>query len=148
MRTYLIDTLRGLTAAAAMLAAVIHLDLYEEGFRDIATLGPLFLLDAVAGIVLGVAVVVWRHWLPVFLAAGFGATTVVFYWISVVHGLFGVKETTSGWSEILAEIAEYGAAVFGIVAAALLWQEWRARATRRPVAAAEPARSLGLHAHG
>lgn len=141
MRTYLTDGLRGLAAAGAMLSAVIHLDLYEEGFRSVATIGPLFLLNAIAGIVLGVVVVTWRNWLPAFLVAGFGATTVVFYWISVVHGLFGVKETTSGWAEILAQVAEYGAALFGLIAAALLWQEWRRRVARRGTAAPAAARS-------
>jgi hypothetical protein len=37
-----------------------------------------------------------------------------------VHGLFGVKETASGSSEILAEVAECGAVVFGLAAVILL----------------------------
>lgn len=125
MRNNLIDALRGLTAAGVLLAAVIHLDLYEQGFRDIATIGRLFVLDFVAGIVLGVAVLVWRHWIPALLAAGFGGATVLAYWISVVHGLFGVKEVTGGWAEILAETAEYSALLFGLAAAALLRQQAR-----------------------
>lgn len=136
MRTYLADTFRGLAAAAVMLSAVIHLDLYEQGFRDIATIGPLFLLNFVGGIVLGVLVTVWRHWIPPFLAAGYGATTVVFYWISVIHGLFGIKETTSGWPEVLAQIAEYCAVAFGLAAAALLWLERRGYARPSAEAAA------------
>jgi hypothetical protein len=132
MRTRIVDALRGLTAAGALLAAVVHLDLYMDGFSDIATIGPLFLLDVVAGLVLGVAVCVWRHWLPVFLAAGFGAVTVIGYWISVVHGLFGVKEVISGWPEILAQIAEYVAALCGGAAAAMLWRERTPRQVRMP----------------
>jgi len=128
MRTQLIDALRGLTAAAVLLAAVVHLDLYEQGFRDIATIGPLFLLDFAAGLVLGVTVLVWRHWLPVLLAAGFGAATVAAYWISVTRGLFGVREVTGGWAEIVAETAEYAAVVFGMSAAVLLRPQ---RARRR-----------------
>jgi hypothetical protein len=125
MRTYLADALRGLTTAAVMLSAVIHLDLYEQGFRDISKIGPLFMLNFIGGIVLGVAVVVWRHWIPPFLAAGYGATTVIFYWISVIHGLFGIKENTTGWPEVLAQIAEYCAVAFGLAAAALLFLERR-----------------------
>ena len=127
MCTYLADAFRGLTAAAVLLAAVVHLDVYEEGFRYIATIGPLFLLDFWAGLLLGVTVATWRHWLPALLAAGFGATTVAAYWISVVHGLFGVKEGTDGWPEILASTAEYAALGFGLAAAGLLWQRSRAR---------------------
>jgi len=123
MRNYVIDTSRGLAAAGVFLAAVVHLDLWTEGFRSISTIGPLFMLDFVAGMVIGVGVLVWRHWLPALLAAGFGAATVVAFWISVVHGLFGVKEITSGAPEILAESAEYGAVVFGLaVVLALIFQ--------------------------
>ena len=129
MRNYTIDVLRGLAAAGVLLAAVVHLDLWASGFRDIQTIGPLFMVDAVAGIVLGVGVLVWRHWLPALLAAGFGAATVGAYWISVVHGLFGVKETTSGWSENLAEGAEYAVLAFGLAAALLLFSGRRLRTT-------------------
>ena len=122
MRDYVIDTSRGLAAAGVFLAAVVHLDLWVDGFRSIATIGPLFMLDFVAGMIIGVAVLVWRHWLPALAAAGFGAATVVAFWISVIHGLFGVKETTSGAPEILAEIAEYSAVAFGLVVVVmLLW---------------------------
>jgi hypothetical protein len=120
MRSHVADALRGLTAAAVLLAAVVHLDLYEDGFADIATIGPLFLLDFCAGLVLGVSVVVWRHWLPALLCAGFAAATVAAYWVAVVHGLFGVKEGTSGWPEILASAAEYAGIVFGSGAVLLL----------------------------
>jgi hypothetical protein len=120
VRALLADVLRGLTSAAVLLAAVVHLDVWASGFRDIPTIGPLFLLDTVSGLVLGVLVVAWRHWAPPLLAAGYGAVTVGAYWISVVHGLFGVKEVTYGWSVILAEVAEYAAVVFGVAAALCL----------------------------
>jgi hypothetical protein len=115
MRNFVIDSARGLAAAGVLLSGVVHLDLWQQGFRDVATIGPLFLLNAIAGLVLGVVIVVWRHWLPAFLGAGFGLVTVVFFWISVVHGLFGVKETAGGSSEVLAQVAEYAAIVFGLI---------------------------------
>lgn len=121
MSTVLTDTMRGLAAAGVMLAAVVHLDMYASGFNDIAVIAPLFLIDFAAGIVLGVAVVVWRHWVPTVLAAGFGLVTVAAYWVSVVHGLFGVKEVIDGWPEILASIAEYTAIVCGVGATISLW---------------------------
>lgn len=129
MRTYVIDLARGLTAAGVLMSAVVHYDLYQQGFSAVDVIGPLFLLNFIGGVVIGTGIVVWRHWLPVFLGAGFGATTVVFYWISVVHGLFGIKEFTTGWPELTAEFAEYAAVLFGMLAAVLLWLDSRARAT-------------------
>src|SRR6266699_761517 len=64
MRNYVIDTSRGLAAAGVFLAAVVHLDLWVQGFRSIATIGPLFMLNFVGGMIIGVGVLVWRHWLP------------------------------------------------------------------------------------
>src|SRR6266550_73241 len=64
MRNYVIDTSRGLAAAGVFLAAVVHLDLWVQGFRSIATIGPLFMLNFVGGMIIGVGALVWRHWLP------------------------------------------------------------------------------------
>ena len=127
MRDFATDTSRGLTSAGVLLSAVVHLDLWDQGFRDIHTIGSLFLLNAIAGLVIGAGVLVWRHWLPVVSAFGFGAATVVAFWISVVHGLFGIKEVATGMPEVLAEFAEYAAVVFGVIAAALLWHAMRER---------------------
>ena len=90
------------------------------GFGGIAIIGPLFLLNTAAGLTLGVAVLVWRHPLPALLAAGFGAATVAAYWYSVLFGLFGVREVIGGWSEILAEVAEYVALLAGLSVVVLL----------------------------
>lgn len=128
MRDFAADISRGLAAAGVLLSAVVHLDLWQQGFRDIDTIGPLFLLNAVGGLIIGVALVVWRHWLPAVAAAGFGAATLAAFWTSVVHGLFGVKETATGTPEVLGELAEYAAVFFGLAAAALLWQALRERA--------------------
>jgi hypothetical protein len=127
MRNFVIDTSRALASAGVLLSAVVHLDLWDQGFRDIQTIGPLFLLNVIAGLVIGVALLVWRHWVPAVAAVGFGAATVFAFWISVVHGLFGVKEVATGTPEVLAELAEYAAVAFGVAAAVLLWQAIRQR---------------------
>ena len=46
---------------ASLLAWIgdIHLHLWQEGYRQIPTNGPLFLLDAVAGFVLAAALLAW-----------------------------------------------------------------------------------------
>ncbi|MDT4912574.1 MAG: hypothetical protein QOC66_1702 [Pseudonocardiales bacterium] len=107
------------------------------------------MLDFVAGMIIGVGVLVWRHWLPALAAAGFGAATVVAFWISVVHGLFGVKEMPTGSSEILAEVAEYSAVAFGLVVAVMLiWQpKPGTESPSRSVRASRPF-AFTSHTHG
>ena len=122
MRDFAADISRGLSAAGVLLLAVVHFDLLQQGFRDIHTIGPLFL------VVVGVALVVWRRRLAAVAAVGSGAAIVVAFWISVVHGLFGVEETATGMPKVLAELAAYAAVFFGLAAAALLWQAMRERA--------------------
>ena|GEM_PF-1045693 len=131
----LLEVLRGLTAAGVITSAVVHLDLYGAGFSGIPVIGPLFLLNAIAGLALGITVLVWRHWIPALLCAGFGALTVAAYWWSVLFGLFGVREVTGGWSVILAEIAEYLAVACGLAVTGLLLAH--RRSARPPVPAAQ-----------
>ena len=49
-------------------SGVIHLELWSDGYKDISVIGPLFLVQGIAGIVLAAAVVALR-WLAL-LAAG------------------------------------------------------------------------------
>ncbi len=131
-----IDVLRYLTALAVLVSAAVHLQQYLAGYNVLSVIGPLFLVNTVAGAVLGVAVLGWRHWIPVFLAAGFGGVTAAMYWYSVLFGIFGFQETlVSGWPVVVAEIAEYVALVCGLVSAAMLFTSRQARvAGRRKVA--------------
>jgi hypothetical protein len=118
--------LRGLAAAGVLLSADVHFDLwYAGGFRDIRTIGPLFLLNAIGGLLVGVAVLVWRHWLPAVAAAGFGAATLIAFYLSINPGLFGLHETASGEPQVLAEISEYVALLFGMLAAGYGWRRRR-----------------------
>ncbi len=121
------DVARGLTAAGVLLSADVHFDLwYAGGFRELSTIGPLFLLNSIGGLVVGVALVCWRHWLPPLAAVGFGAATLSAFWVSVTVGLFGLKEIATGEPELLAEGAEIAAIVFGALALWLYWRERRA----------------------
>lgn len=127
-RTALALALRGLAAGGVLLSADVHLDLWATGFKDIATIGPLFMLNAVGGFVIGLAVLTWRHWFTLFLAAGFGAATLFAFYLSVTVGLFGLQETLSGAQQVSAEVAEYVA----IVAAAAAFLVERVRAGTGP----------------
>ncbi len=110
------DALLGLAVAAVMVAAVVHFDLWaDQGFRQIPKIGPLFLLDAIGGVVITVVAVAWRHWLPVLAIIGFGAVTAGAYFLSVTVGLFGLHETTAGTPQLICEIAEIAAVVLGIL---------------------------------
>jgi heme exporter protein D len=59
----------------------------------------------------------WRHWIPLFLLAGFGATTFGAFLIAVNGTLFGIH-TNWSWYAWLAVIVEVVAVVVGVVAAA------------------------------
>ncbi|HEV2374844.1 MAG TPA: hypothetical protein VGS19_22125 [Streptosporangiaceae bacterium] len=80
---------------AALLAWIgyIHLHLWQEGYHNIPTDGPMFLIDAVAGFVFCVALLAWPHWLTGLLAAGYTAATLGALFISLWVGLFGFKES-------------------------------------------------------
>jgi hypothetical protein len=73
----------------------IHLHLWQEGYRQIPTNGPLFLLDAVAGFVLAAVLLVWPRPLAGLLAAGYTAATLGALIISLSVGLFGFRESIS-----------------------------------------------------
>jgi hypothetical protein len=117
---------RGLAVAGVLLSADVHLDLwYSRGFRDVPTIGPLFLLNAVSGVLIGLVALSWSHWLPALAAAAFGAGTLVAFYLSVSVGLFGLHEVASGQPQVLAEVAEYVAVVFGGLASWMLWRQSR-----------------------
>jgi len=121
------DVLRALVASGVLLSAAVHFDLYAfGGGKHLRVVGTLFLLNFIAGVLLGFAVQVWRHWIVVFLAAGFALTTVLFFYASVIWGLWGFKETLTGPSQIFAQVVEWVAFLAGAV---LLVQLWSRRAT-------------------
>jgi hypothetical protein len=108
--------LTALAAVAVLVSAVVHLLLWFDGVRDQHVIGPAFLLNAVGGAVIAVLLVVWRgHWIPPFLAAGFGASTLGAFVISATVGLFGVHEQWTGGYVWTAAISEAVALVTGLV---------------------------------
>lgn len=109
-------SLRGLTAAGLLVSALVHLVLYGQGWSDLRGIGPLFLLNGVAGVVGAVAVLVWRHWVPLVAALAFGAATLAAYYVSYVWGLFDVQDTVVGTSQVLAAVAEWVVVVASVVA--------------------------------
>ena len=103
--------MRILAAAGVLVSAAVHLYLWFDVFRHTAVVGPAFMLNAVAGAVIAVLLVMWRHWIPLVLAIGFGACTLGAFVIAATVGLFGVHEYWTGW-------AVWTAAAFHVAVAA------------------------------
>jgi hypothetical protein len=73
----------------------IHLHLWQEGYRQIPTDGPLFLVDAIAAFVLAAVLLALSRPLAGLLAAGYTAATLGALVISLTVGLFGFRESIS-----------------------------------------------------
>jgi hypothetical protein len=103
-----------------IVSAVVHLYLWNDWAKDVDVVGPAFLLNGFGGIVLAVLVLVWRHWLPLLGAIGFGVATLTAFIISTTpSGFFEVHERWTGTAVWLAAISEIGAIVLGLAAIAL-----------------------------
>ncbi|MGY4644060.1 hypothetical protein [Cellulomonas sp. URHB0016] len=114
--TALSDVVRGLAAACVMLSAVVHLDLWAGGMKSLSVVGPAFLLNGIGGIVLGILLLVWRHWLPLVGSIGFGLATLTAFIISTTpSGFFQVHERWSGIPVWLSAVSEAGAVALGVV---------------------------------
>ena len=105
--------LRVIVAIAVLVSGAIHLKLWADGMKDIKMIGPSFLLNAVGALVIAVGVLVWRSWLPLLAAVGFGAATLVAFVISATVGLFGVHEVWTGGYVVTAYVSELVALVVG-----------------------------------
>jgi hypothetical protein len=109
--------MRYVAALAVLASMAIHLILWLQGFRNVHLIGPAFLLNVVAGVVIAVLLVRWQHWLPGVLAACFGMATLGAFTLATTIGLFGVHDHWAGFyvwgaavSEVVAVLA--GCAVF------------------------------------
>ena len=110
----------GIAGAALLIASgAIHLDLYLTGYKSIPTIGPLFLLQIIAAFVLAAAILVTRHWLAAAAGAGFAASTLGGYLLSLKVGLFGFTEvrTTAGIVAAIIDVAAFAALATAVVIA-------------------------------
>src|SRR3954447_11460762 len=116
--------MRVLAAARVLVSGMVHFKLYFDWAHENDKVGPAFLLNAVAGLVIAVLLLSWRHWIPPFLAVGFGLATLAAFVTAATVGLFGVSEAWTGWAVWTAAVAELLAVAAG---ATVLWQEHRPR---------------------
>ncbi|WP_199433176.1 hypothetical protein [Qaidamihabitans albus] len=106
--------LRLLVVLGLLGSAWVHLVVWLDWARDTAVVGPLFLVNVVAGVVIAIGVLAWRHWLPALAAVGFGAATLLAYVLSLTVGFFGVQEQFRTQAELWGVITEAACIVFGI----------------------------------
>jgi hypothetical protein len=91
-------------------SGVIHLYLWgkQYGYRDIPTIGPLFLIQGIVTILIGLIVIASRQVGVLLVAAGLLVASVIALVIAVEVGLFGFKDSwlaPYAWTTFYEEIA-------------------------------------------
>ena len=121
-------TVRIVAAIAVLVSAYVHLREWLDGMRHVHVIGPLFVVNIVAGVVIAVLLLTWKHWLAPFLAVGFGASTLGGFAIATTSaGLFGDHEKWQGNYIWIAAAAEVVAIIAGLIA---LSREYRTTPAR------------------
>lgn len=97
-------------AACMVGSGVIHLYLWgkQYGYRDIPTIGPLFLIQGIAAILIGLIVIVSRQVGVLLVAAGLLVASVIALVLAIEVGLFGFKDSwlaPYAWTTFYEEIA-------------------------------------------
>jgi hypothetical protein len=119
-------------AAFLVWSAVIHLELWGDGYRDISVIGPLFLAQGIGCIALAVAIVAFRSLALLAAGAVAGAATAAGLLLTAHGGLFGYTESLSVPYATLSLAVEFTAAFLLLLATALLALSPLARAAARP----------------
>ncbi len=128
--------LRLVCAGLLIWVAAIHLHLWEEGYRDIPTLGPLFFVDAVGGFGLAAVLLVWPRPLAGLLGAGFMISTLGGLIVSLHFSLFGFRESSQAAFVMETIILESVGALTLLAWTVAVWGGLtRSRFSRRPATA-------------
>jgi len=123
-------------AGLAVYSGYIHLYLWGRQpypYSAIPTIGPLFLLQGIVAILIGVLVVVTRRFFAVLLGAGLMVVSVAALVIDVEVGMFGFQDSWQvpyATSTLYVEIV--GAVLLLLAAGVLAWpsvagRSWRSR---------------------
>jgi len=121
-------------AALAVYSGYIHLYLWGRQpfpYKDVPTIGPLFLLQGIVAILIGLLVAVSRRLWAVLIGAGLMVASVAALVYDVEVGIFGFKDSLSvpyAKSTLYEEIA--GAVVLLIAAGVLAWPAVTGRSAR------------------
>jgi hypothetical protein len=91
---------RRAAAVLVLAAGAIHLYLWFDFFHRVHVVGTLFLVNAAAGGLLALALLLSGNALALVAAAGYSATTLAAFFVSTKWGLFGYTESLWGrWQE-------------------------------------------------
>jgi hypothetical protein len=132
-------------AVCVLGSGVIHLYLWgkQYGYRTIPTIGPLFLLQGIVSILIGLVTIITRRLAMVLIAAGLLVMSFCALIIAVEHGLFGFQDS---WYAPYAKTTLYeeiaGAVLLLVAAVALAWPQ------RAGLARTEPQATQGHRAVG
>lgn len=74
-------------------SAFIHLRLWQDGYRSIPVIGVLFLLQAIAGVAIGAAVIGFRRAVVALAGASYLLASIAGLMVSLQGRLFGFRET-------------------------------------------------------
>jgi hypothetical protein len=96
-------------AGCTVASGVIHLYLWgkQYGYRDVPTIGPLFLLQGIAAILIGLLAIVTRRVAVLLVAAGLLVASVIALVLAVEVGLFGFRDSwlaPYAWTSFYEEI--------------------------------------------
>lgn len=88
-------------AGLLVASGLIHLHLWDIAYRHVASLGPLFIVQAVANLVVALAILATRHVVAIGAGLALMAGTIVGFILVRTVGLFGF---TLGFSSGLANV--------------------------------------------
>jgi len=90
-----VSALAWMGAVFLILSAIIHLHLWSQSYQHIPTIGPLFLIQGIAGIALAITVSIFRRLVILIGGALFAIGTIGGLLLSVYVGLFGFQDSLS-----------------------------------------------------
>jgi hypothetical protein len=116
-----------------LLSGLIHIKLWASGYQDISVIGPLFLAQGIVGILLALALGVFRRLWLIGAGAGYCVATAAGLLLSVNFGLFGFKDSLAVPYATSSMVEEFiGGGVLLLTAVALLAaRPWRRRRIER-----------------
>ena len=113
-----VSLLTWLGASGMVVSGAIHLHLYALAYRHIPTIGPLFVVQGVAAVLLALTAAVLRRVWTALLGTGMMLATLAGFLISVNYGLFGFQDSFAGSDAVGAFVVEIVSAVLCLAAAA------------------------------
>jgi hypothetical protein len=124
-----------LVAAAGTVAvsAGVHLHLWNLGYRQLPTIGSLFLFQAIAGFILSATLILTRRVWAAVLSFGFVAATIGGFLMAVYVGLFNFRDSWSAPFAGMAFAYEIASLVLLAVGSTLCVMRRRGRNRSSPV---------------